>query len=148
MAKTREIILHCPADVQAAVREIFVTANDDEAINSKLETWLEGRNGAALSARCVYGNPITSAAVDVVDADTSAIVSKVKAQRRGKWQEVGLAVAKRLMAQHGGGVSIDAWREECHAAGMVRQNQHRVLEALGQHGDITLKGGVLHVVTS
>jgi len=57
VAKTREIILHCPADVQAAVREIFVTANDDEAINSKLETWLEGRNGAALSARYVSDGP-------------------------------------------------------------------------------------------
>jgi len=34
-----------------------------------------------------YGNPVTSAAVEVVDADTSALESQARAMRpRGKWQ--------------------------------------------------------------
>jgi len=37
-----------------------------------------------------------------------------------------------------GHVSVDTWRDECKAAGMIRQNQHRVLEALVDRGEITV----------
>jgi len=97
-----------------------------------------------------YGNPVTSAAIEVLDADTGAIVSKAKAIRpRGKWQDVGFAVARRLIAASDDGrVSIDAWRDECQAAGMVRQNQHRVLDALVTRGELALSDGALSIVTS
>jgi len=87
-----------------------------------------------------YGNPVTSAAVEVVDADTSALESQARAMRpHGKWQEVGIALARRLVAtSEDGHVSVDAWRNECKAAGMIRQNQHRVLEALVDRGEITV----------
>jgi len=97
-----------------------------------------------------YGSPVTSATVEVLDADIGAIVSKAKAVRpRGKWQEVGFTVAQRLIATRGDGrVSIDAWREACRGAGMIRQNQHRVLEGLVNRGDIALSGDALTIVTT
>jgi len=92
-----------------------------------------------------YGNPVTSAAIEVIDADTGAIVSKAKAIRpRGKWQDVGFGVARRLIAASDDEcVPIDAWRDECHAAGMVRQNQHRVLDALVNRDEIIVTDGLL-----
>ena len=97
-----------------------------------------------------YGNPVTSAAIEVLDADTGAIVSKARTIRpRGKWQDVGFAVARRLItASDDGRVSIDAWRDECQAAGMVRQNQHRVLDALVTRGELAVSDGALSIVTS
>jgi len=97
-----------------------------------------------------YGNTVTSAAIEVIDADTGAIVSKAKTIRpRGKWQDVGFAVARRLIATSDDGcVSIDAWRDECQAAGMVRQNQHRVLEGLVKRGDIAVSDDALSIVTT
>ena len=95
-----------------------------------------------------FGNPVTSAAVEVVDADTSALESQARAMRpRGKWQEVGIAVARRLVATSDDGhVSVDAWRDECKTAGMIRQNQHRVLEALVDRGEITVDQDELSLV--
>ncbi|OQB87069.1 MAG: Regulatory protein RepA [Planctomycetes bacterium ADurb.Bin126] len=95
-----------------------------------------------------YGNPVTSAAVEMIDADTGAIVSKAKTIRpRGKWQDVGFAVARRLIAaSEDGQVSIDAWRDGCQAAGMVRQNQHRVLEGLVSRGDLAMRDGALSII--
>jgi len=97
-----------------------------------------------------YGNPVTSAAIEVLDAEIGAIVSKAKSIRpRGKWQDIGFAVARRLIATSDDGcVSIDAWRDECQAAGMVRQNQHRVLEGLVNRGDIAVNDGALSIVTA
>lgn len=97
-----------------------------------------------------FGNPVTSAAIGVLDADTSALVSQAKVIRpRGKWQDVGFVVAKRLVAAiEDGCVSIDAWREECQTAGMVRQNQHRVLDALVKRGDVAVSDGALSIVTT
>lgn len=97
-----------------------------------------------------YGNPVTSAAIEVLDADTGAIISKAKTIRpRGKWQDVGFGVARRLVAASDDGcVSINAWRDECQAAGMVRQNQHRVLEGLVNRGEIAVSDGVLSIVTT
>jgi hypothetical protein len=96
-----------------------------------------------------YGNPVTSAAIEVIDADTGAIVSKAKTIRtRGRWQDVGFAVARRLVAAGDDGcVSIDAWRDECQAAGMVRQNQHRVLDALVNRDEIIVTDGQLSLST-
>ncbi len=97
-----------------------------------------------------YGNPVTSAAIEVLDAETGAIESKAKSVRtRGKWQDVGFAVARRLIATSDDGcASIDVWRDECQAAGMVRQNQHRVLEGLVNRGDIAVRDGALRIVTT
>jgi len=99
-----------------------------------------------------FGNAITSAAIEVLDADTSALISKVKAAmpaKRGKWQHVGLKVAQRLTARcEDGQVAIETWREACAKAGMVRQNQHRVLESLCDRGEITVEGGFLSLENS
>jgi hypothetical protein len=97
-----------------------------------------------------YGNPVTSAAIEMIDADTGAIVSKAKMIRpRGKWQDVGVAVARRLVATSDDGcVSIDTWREECKTAGMVRQNQLRVLDSLVERGDIAVTDDTLSIVTA
>jgi len=97
-----------------------------------------------------YGNPVTSAAIEVCDADTAAIVSKVNAAMagmRGKWQTIGLNIAHRLAAcNEDGQVPIDTWRDQCSEAGMVRQNQHRVLQALSERGDLVVTGELLRVV--
>jgi hypothetical protein len=92
-----------------------------------------------------YGNPVTSAAIELLDADTGAIVSKAKTIRpRGKWQDVGFAIARRLIAASDDGrVSIDTWRDECKAVGMIRQNQHRVLDALANRDEIIVTDGQL-----
>lgn len=92
-----------------------------------------------------YGNPVTSAAVEVVDPDCGAIESQVKAVRpRGRWQEAGLAVARRLIATSDDGrVTVDAWRDECQQAGMIRQNQHRVLQKLSERGEIIVADGAI-----
>ncbi|MBN2583967.1 MAG: AAA family ATPase [Planctomycetes bacterium] len=98
-----------------------------------------------------YGNPVTSAAIEVLDADTGAIVSKVVAAKpgaRGKWQEVGLAVARQLVAgSDDGAAAIDTWREKCEAAGMVRQNQHRVLQSLARQGEVIVSGEIISLPT-
>jgi len=94
-----------------------------------------------------YDNPVASAAVNVLDPDVSAIISKVASSpSRGKWQEVGLDTVKRLAADGDDGqVTVDAWRKSCMEVGMVRQNQHRVLEALAERGDIIVTNGVISV---
>jgi hypothetical protein len=96
-----------------------------------------------------YGNPVTSAAIEVVDADTSAIEAQVKSLRpRGRWQEVGLAIARSLISRGDDGqVAVEAWREACQRAGMVRQNQHRVLDALTTHGDLIVTDGQMSLPT-
>ena len=93
-----------------------------------------------------YENPVTSAAVEVLDADTGAIMSQAKAamRPRGKWQDVGLGIARRLAGRSDDGqVTMEAWRDACEAAGMVRQNQHRVLQSLTERGEVVLDGGLL-----
>ncbi len=92
-----------------------------------------------------YDNPVASAAVNVLDADVSAIVSKIaSAGSRGKWQQLGLTIARRLIAEGDDGqVTVDAWRKACTSVGMVRQNQHRVMEALVERGEIIVTNGAL-----
>ncbi|MFW5690837.1 MAG: hypothetical protein ACOCXY_03415, partial [Planctomycetota bacterium] len=68
---------------------------------------------------------------------------------RGKWQDVGVAVARRLVATSDDGcVSIDTWRDECKTAGMVRQNQLRVLDSLVERGDIAVTDDTLTIITA
>lgn len=92
-----------------------------------------------------YGNPVTSCAIEVIDTDVEALISKAASSpgHRGKWKQVGLATARRLIAIGDGQTSVDEWRAECQAVGMVRQNQHRVLEALLSQGDIVASNGQL-----
>jgi hypothetical protein len=90
-----------------------------------------------------YGNPVTSAAIEVLDADTGAIESQVKAAatRRGKWQRVGLEIAKRLMATgEDGQASIKDWHADCEAAGMRQSTRYNVLEKLHEQGAIVVDG--------
>ena len=94
-----------------------------------------------------YGNPVTSAAIEVLDADTSAIVSKVMAAKpgqRGKWQEVGLAVARRLLAQGDDGqASVTDWHAECEKAGMRQSTRYHVLAKLHAQGTVVVDGETL-----
>ena len=90
-----------------------------------------------------YGNPVTSAAIEVLDADTSAILSKVMAKpgQRGKWQEIGLAVARRLAAEGDDGrASIKDWHAECEKAGMRQSTRYHVLANLQTQGSIAVDG--------
>lgn len=93
-----------------------------------------------------YGNPITSAAVNVLDADTSAILSKVasSAAKRGKWQEIGLTVARRLVLEGDDGeASVEAWHHECEKAGMRQSTRYNVLAKLHERGAVVVAGDVL-----
>jgi hypothetical protein len=93
-----------------------------------------------------YDNPVTSAAVEVIDADVGAIMAQAKAamRPRGKWQEIGLNVARHLTGHSKDGkVTIDAWRDACAAAGMARQNQHRIMQSLADRGEIVLNNELL-----
>jgi hypothetical protein len=88
-----------------------------------------------------YGNPITSAAIEILDADVAEIVAQgAKAQRqarRGKWQKMGLAAAKRLAAMSEcGTVDIKAWHDECEKDGMSRPTRFRVLSEMKDAGEI------------
>ena len=90
-----------------------------------------------------YGNPVTSAAIEMVDADTGAIESQAKATpRRGKWQRIGLEVAKRLTITAGddGQASVKDWHGECDAAGMSRSTRYDVLTKLQDQGAVVVDG--------
>ena len=94
-----------------------------------------------------YGNPVTSAAIEVLDAETGAIVSKAmvaKSGRRGKWQKVGLEVARRLIVTGDDGrASVKAWHAECEAAGMRQSTRYDVLAKLDAQGDVIVDGNSL-----
>ncbi len=91
-----------------------------------------------------HGNPITSAAINVVDADVSAIVSNCKAGKRGKWQKIGLEVARQLLVMsEDGQVAIKDWHNECEAAGMRQSTRYDVLAKLQGQGEIVMEGDVL-----
>jgi hypothetical protein len=90
-----------------------------------------------------YGNPVTSAAVEVVDVDTGAIESqaRVAASRRGKWQKVGLEIARRLIAAGADGqAEVRDWHAECEAAGMRSSTRYDVLAKLHERGDLVVAG--------
>jgi len=86
-----------------------------------------------------YGNPVSSAALAWDGANIEAIVGQCKAaqsdvakQRRGKWYEVVLRLARRL-ADEDGKIDIQHLRGECHKAGLTnratwRRNKAQLLE--------------------
>ncbi|QNN24727.1 AAA family ATPase [Planctomycetales bacterium ZRK34] len=88
-----------------------------------------------------YGNPVTSAAVEVTDADTGALESQARtvATRRSKWQRIGLEIARRLMAiGDDGQASVKDWHTECNAAGMRQSTRYDVLAKLQERGDLVV----------
>jgi len=65
-----------------------------------------------------YGNPVTSAAVDVIDADTSAIESAVKsAGRPGTWAEIILGEAARMSSGQ-----LEDLRQACVSLGLKHRS--------------------------
>jgi len=91
------------------------------------------------------GNPVTSAVVEVLDADTSAIVAQVKAAgQRGKWQKMGLKIARRLIEESDDGqVRIEDWHEACESAGMQSSTRYSVLAKLHEQGMLVTDGAVI-----
>lgn len=78
-----------------------------------------------------YGEPVTSAAIEVIDADIGAIVSKAKAKPqplRGRWQKIGLEAAQQLTV--GGPVNLTDWHTACGMRGMKKSTRYEVLESL------------------
>ncbi|HRT43378.1 MAG TPA: helicase RepA family protein [Phycisphaerae bacterium] len=94
-----------------------------------------------------YGNPVTSAAIEVVDADTGALVSQAKAAMSGKWQKTGLKIAQRLIAEGDDGqASVSDWHKACEAAGMRQSTRYSVLAKLHEQGLINVDGDVMSTV--
>jgi len=90
-----------------------------------------------------YGNPVTSAAVEVVDADTSALESEANAMqiKRGHWQRLGLEIAQRLIADGEDGVAtVKDWHEACDAEGMRQSTRYDVLVKLRERGVVIVDG--------
>lgn len=92
-----------------------------------------------------YDNPVTSAAVNVLDADVSAIVSKLASSTgRGKWQQVGLDIAKRLAAEgEDGQASVKDWHAQCEKVGMRQSTRYHVLAKLHAQGALAVSGDAL-----
>ena len=95
-----------------------------------------------------FGLPVTSAAIDVTDADTSALVAKTRAVsgRRGKALTLGLDVARRLVLEADDGrVGLKEWHDACQAAGMQPSTRYSVLGKLRERGEIDIDGEALCV---
>jgi hypothetical protein len=94
-------------------------------------------------------NPVTSAAIEVLDADTSAIVAKAKAAmsgKRGKWQTMGIEIARRLVAEGGDGqADVKDWHLACDEAGMPRSTRYDVLAKLMAQGIVKVAGERIEV---
>jgi hypothetical protein len=90
------------------------------------------------------GNPVTSAAINILDADISSIIAKANTAtsgKRGKWQQVGMDMAHRLVLNADDGqASIKEWHQECETAGMPRSTCYDVLAKLQTQGVITVDG--------
>jgi len=99
-----------------------------------------------------FGLPVTSAAIDVTDADTAAIVAKVRSAapgRPGKWSKIGLEIARRLVLEGDDGrASLKAWHAACDAVGMRPSSRYDVLARLEARGEIELDGDVLGIPVS
>ena len=91
-----------------------------------------------------YGNPVTSAAVEVLDAECGALESEARTAARGKWQRLGLEVAERLIdAADGGCASVRQWHLECDAEGMRKSTRYDVLTKLHEQGAVIVEGDAL-----
>ena len=99
-----------------------------------------------------FGLPVTSAAIDVLDADTSAIVAKVRSAtpgRPGKWSKIGLEIARRLVLEGDDeGASLKVWHAACDAVGMRPSSRYDVLARLQAHGEIEIVGDRLGIPDS
>jgi hypothetical protein len=87
---------------------------------------------------------VTSAAINILDADISSIIAKANTAtsgKRGKWQQVGMDMAHRLVLNADDGqASIKEWHQECETAGMPRSTCYDVLAKLQTQGVITVDG--------
>lgn len=85
-----------------------------------------------------YGEPVTSAAIEVLDADVGAIVSQAKSKtRRGRWQKIGLDVIRQLVTSSDDGrANLTDWQEQCKTLGMGKSTRYRVLDRLVSQGEI------------
>lgn len=95
-----------------------------------------------------FGLPVTSAAIDVLDADTSTIVAQAAAMRprRGKGMTLGMEVARRLVLEADDGwVELKDWHAACQAAGMQSSTRYSVLARLQAQGEIDIDGEALSV---
>jgi len=94
-----------------------------------------------------YENPVTSAAVEVLDADTGAIISQAQAAmsgQRGKWQKMGLQIAKRLIGEGDDGrASVADWHQACETAGMRQSTRYSVLAKLHEQRLINVDGDIM-----
>jgi hypothetical protein len=77
-----------------------------------------------------FGNVVTSAAIDVLDADLSAIVAQGQnakdGGRHGKWQPIAEQIVQNLKAESDGGdVARSEFIEKATLAGMSRATQYR-----------------------
>ena len=86
-----------------------------------------------------YGSPVTSAALDFIDANVEAIMSQAKSKpKRGKWMKAGCDIAKKLMATEGV-VDVQDWHEQCDAIGMPKTTRYRILENLRLQDSIIIE---------
>lgn len=94
-----------------------------------------------------FGLPVASAAINILDADTSAIEAKTKTAtlgRPGKWSAIGLEIARRLVLESDDGhASLKTWHAVCNDVGMRPSSRYDVLTRLQARGEIVLKGDVL-----
>ncbi|MBN2446779.1 MAG: bifunctional DNA primase/polymerase [Phycisphaerae bacterium] len=92
-----------------------------------------------------YGNPVTSAAIEVVDADISAIESQAKATAGlGRKQKEALDIARRLAAETSDGTpSLKAWHAACEQAQMGKSTRYKILCALQERGLVNVGNDVL-----
>ena len=88
-----------------------------------------------------FGNPITSAAINVLDADTSAIMSQARAagQRKTRQQD-GLDILRQLVAEGDGRVSVKAWHEACEEAGLRKSTRYDVLTKFQEQSLAVVEG--------
>jgi len=93
------------------------------------------------------GNPVTSAAIELLDPETSAIVAQAKSAKPkeyGKWQALGLEVARRLISEGDDGqTNVKLWHAACEAAGMQQSTRYDVLAKLRAKGALELNGEAL-----
>jgi hypothetical protein len=93
------------------------------------------------------GNAVTSAAIELLDPDTSAIIAQSHAdspKEYGKWQALGLEVARRLISEGDDGqVGVKDWHVACEAAGMRQSTRYNVLAKLRAKGSLELNGETL-----
>jgi hypothetical protein len=76
-----------------------------------------------------FGNVVTSAAIGVLDADTSAIVAQAEntkeGGRQGKWQDTAEQIMQRLVDESGGNVARSEFLDQAARVGMPQTTRYR-----------------------